>query len=116
LNLIRLAELFDEKKYREAATQIFQGSGTLLTKNSHALPLMLTALDWVQKSTTQVKTSCSTKQAGFQIIIADKTDSKECREMLKTVKSKLIPNRIVIYANADNKGKLPKHSFSSPKL
>jgi uncharacterized protein YyaL (SSP411 family) len=52
--LIRLAELFDNKEYENIATKIINGAGSLLTKNPHAMPLMITALENLQTSSVQV--------------------------------------------------------------
>lgn len=54
MNCVRLAELLDQKEYEDRATKIINGAGSLLTKNPHALPLMVTALENLQGSSVQV--------------------------------------------------------------
>jgi len=93
-NCVRLGEIFDDKNLKETANKIFKSAGDLLTKNPHALPLMICSLDNSQNSKIQI------------IVSGTDENKKECQEMLDLVKTKFIPNGIVMYINNSEKDSL----------
>jgi uncharacterized protein YyaL (SSP411 family) len=89
LNLLRLAEMLDEKPFREMAAKTLAAFGDRLRQAPSAMPQMMVAFDLYQ---TKPK----------QIIIAGQPDAADTRAMLRAVHERFIPNKIVLLA--DNGG------------
>ncbi|KAI6242934.1 Thioredox-DsbH domain-containing protein [Aphelenchoides fujianensis] len=93
LNLVRLSALLGDESFEKKADDVFHGAGELLSKNPHALPFMLVALERRQRPSVQ-------------IVIVGVTAEHEavCREMLDVVKRAFIPHRSLLFVNKAKPG------------
>jgi len=74
LNLLRLAEMLDEKPFREMAAKTLAAFGDRLRQAPSAMPQMMVAFDFYQSKPKQ-------------IVIAGKPDAADTRAMLRAVQA-----------------------------
>ncbi|HET9856852.1 MAG TPA: hypothetical protein VFP99_03385, partial [Chthoniobacterales bacterium] len=86
LNLLRLAQLRDDKKLDERARKTINAFGPTLSHFASAMPQMLVALDYSLAKPRQ-------------IVIAGKSDDEQTRALLKEVQRHFLPNKILILAD-----------------
>ena len=86
LNLLRLAQFRDEKRWREQAEKTIGAFSPQISHFASAMPQMLVALDF----------SLGTPR---QIVVAGKRDAKETDELLREVHRHFIPNKILLLAD-----------------
>jgi uncharacterized protein YyaL (SSP411 family) len=86
LNLLRLAQFRDEKRWRKEAEKTIGAFSPQISHFASAMPQMLVALDFSQSKPRQ-------------IVVAGKVDSKETRELLREVHSHFVPNKILLLAD-----------------
>ena len=86
LNLIRLAQVTGTEAFREKAERTLAASGELLRNMPSAIPQMLCALD---ASLTKPR----------QIVIAGKAGAEDTKALLREVRGRLLPNKIVVLAD-----------------
>ena len=86
LNLLRLAQLCDDKKLDERARKTIDAFGPTLSHFASAMPQMLVALDYSLAKPRQ-------------IVIAGKSDDEQTRALLKEVQRHFLPNKILILAD-----------------
>src|SRR5438094_4955883 len=87
LNLLRLAQLRDDKTMAERARKKIEAFATTLSHFPSAMPQMLVTLDY----------SLSKPR---QIVIAGKKDAPETQALFKAVHSHFLPNKILILADS----------------
>ena len=87
LNLLRLAQFRDDKRWRERAGKTINAFSSQISHFPSAMPQMLVALDF----------SLSRPR---QIVIAGKRDSKETRTLLAEVHRHFLPNKILLLADS----------------
>jgi uncharacterized protein len=87
LNLLRLAQFRDDKRWYERAAKTIDAFGAQIGHFASAMPQMLVALDL-------------SLSAPWQIVIAGRVDSKETRALLKEVHQHFLPNKILLLADA----------------
>ena len=86
LNLLRLAQLRDEKKYRERGEQTIKAFAGILGRAPTALPQMLVALDY----------SLGKPQ---QIVIAGEKDKADTKRLLLAVRAHYLPGATLVLAD-----------------
>jgi uncharacterized protein YyaL (SSP411 family) len=86
LNLLRLAQMTDNKTWRQSADSALTDFSVRLRTEPAAMPQMLVALDF---SLTKPR----------QIVIAGKRESTDTADMLKVVQAAYIPNKILLLAD-----------------
>jgi len=86
LNLLRLAQTFDDSTMRDRAEKTIRAFSAQLGHFPTALPQMLVALDY----------SSSGQQ---QIVIAGNRDNESTRVLLREVRSHFLPNTLVLLAD-----------------
>jgi uncharacterized protein len=86
LNLLRLTQFRDDKKFEERARKTLDAFAPTVSHFASAMPQLLVALDY---SVAKPK----------QIVIAGKSDAPETKALLKEVHRHFIPNRILILAD-----------------
>lgn len=86
LNLLRLAQLTENPDYAARANQTLAAFSRRLARAPHSMPSMLAALDW---------------QIGgaVQIVIAGAPDAADTRALLHEVRSRFIPNKMLLLAD-----------------
>jgi uncharacterized protein YyaL (SSP411 family) len=89
LNLLRLSEMTDNKKFRAQAEEIFAAIGNRLQTAPSALPQMLVAINFLLDTPRQ-------------IIIAGTPGALDTQNMVREVNSFFIPNRIILFADGGN--------------
>jgi len=88
LNLLRLAQLRDDKKLEERARKTINAFGPTLSHFASAMPQMLVALDYSLAKPRQ-------------IVIAGKSNDEQTQALLKEVQRHFLPNKILILADGD---------------
>ena len=86
LNLLRLAQFRDEKRWREEAEKTIGAFSPQISHFASAMPQMLVALDFSQSKPRQ-------------IVVAGEGASKETHELLREVHSHFVPNKILLLAD-----------------
>jgi uncharacterized protein YyaL (SSP411 family) len=86
LNLLRLAQFRDEKRWRERAEKTIGAFSPQISHFPSAMPQMLVALDFSLGKPRQ-------------IVVAGKRDSKEMRALLTEVHHHFLPNKILLLAD-----------------
>ncbi len=86
MNLLRLAQMTDQKPWREKAEKVFAASAQRLQANPEALPQMAAALDFRLSKPKQ-------------IIIAGDPGAADTRALLRLVNERFIPNKILLVAD-----------------
>lgn len=86
LNLLRLAQMTDDKEFLESANQALAAFSTRLEQVPSAMPQMLVALDFRLSKPKQV-------------VIAGKLGDPGTGSMLKAAHDKFLPNKILILAD-----------------
>jgi uncharacterized protein YyaL (SSP411 family) len=86
LNLLRLAQLREDKKLDERARKTINAFGPTLSHFASAMPQMLVALDYSLGKPRQV-------------VIAGKIDNEQTRALLKEVHRHFLPNKVLILAD-----------------
>ena len=88
LNLLRQAQMTDQRKYSKRAEEVFSAFSHSLSRAPHALPAMLAALDF---------------QLGHprQIVIAGDPRAADTLDLLRTVQVRFIPNKTLLLADGD---------------
>ena len=86
LNLLRLAQIRDEKRWRERAAKTIRAFSPQLNHFPSAMPQLLVALDF---SLTKSR----------QIVVAGKGDTAETRALLSEVHRHFLPNKILLLAD-----------------
>ena len=86
LNLLRLAEMLDEKPFREMAAKTLAAFGERLRQAPSAMPQMMVAFDFQQTKSKQ-------------LVIAGKPDAADTRAMLHAIHEQFIPNKILLLAD-----------------
>jgi len=87
LNLLDLAVMTGNEAYEGMAQACFRGFGTMLSHNSHALPLMLAALN-------------NARKGGILAVLAGNMQSPRMQELLKTLNSRYLPGLTLMHASA----------------
>ena len=97
MNLLRFSQMLDEKSFRETGERTLASFGDRLHQAPSAMPQMMVALDF---SLTKPK----------QIVIAGKPDAADAHAMLRAVRERFIPNKIVLFADGgEGQAFLGKH-------
>ncbi len=86
MNLLRLSQMTDRKDWREKAEKSFGVFAGRLDKNPEALPQLVVALDFSLSKSRQ-------------IIIAGAPSSPDTLALLRLVRERYIPNKIVLLAD-----------------
>jgi uncharacterized protein YyaL (SSP411 family) len=86
LNLLRLAQFFDDKQLGARARKTLDAFAPTLSHFASAMPQMLVSMDF----------SLSKPR---QIVIAGKADSPETKELLREVHRHFLPNKILLLAD-----------------
>jgi len=87
LNLLDLAAMTGNEEYAGMAEESLRSFGAMLSRNSHALPLMLAALNKARKGE-------------ILAILAGSVVSPEMRKLLKTLNAPYLPDLTVMHASA----------------
>jgi hypothetical protein len=90
LNLLRLAQFTCRDDFRECAARIFYSFAGTMNDAPGALPLMLAAFGY---SLAPPK----------QIVIAGETEREDTRAMLRAVRRRFLPYKIVLFTDSDGK-------------
>jgi uncharacterized protein len=97
MNLARLARIFDRKEFQHAAARILGAFHAPLERMPAALPQMLGALD-------------ATVTEPVQIVLAGQRDRQETSELLRVIRKRYLPNKIVLLADGgEGQNWLAKH-------
>ena len=86
LNLLRLAQIRNDSKYRERAEKTIKAFTTTLSHIPSAMPQMLVALDSVLTEPRQ-------------IVIAGPRDAPETKALLSELHRRFLPNKVVLLAD-----------------
>jgi len=89
LNLLDLAVMTGNEAYRRMAEASFRCFGDTLSRNGHALPLMLAALN-------------NAGTGGISATLAGSAESPGMQELLKTLNARYLPGLSVLHAAAGN--------------
>jgi len=89
MNLLRLSQMLDKKDLREKADKTFKYFSSALERAPHALPQMLSAIEF-----SLVKPK--------QIIIAGEAEGEDTKKLLKRLHTDFIPNKVVMLADSEN--------------
>lgn len=89
MNLLRLSQMLDKKELREKADKTFEYFSSTLERAPHALPQMLSAIEF-----SLVKPK--------QIIIAGEAEGDDTKKLLGRLHSMFIPNKVVLLADSRN--------------
>ena len=98
MNLLRLSQMLDKKDLRERADRVLSFYSSKLDQAPHALPQMLSAIDF-----SLVKPK--------QIIIAGGRDKDDTEAMLAELYKRYIPNKVVLLADTENKNNFMSENF-----
>jgi uncharacterized protein YyaL (SSP411 family) len=93
LNALRLAQFTDNGKLRERAEKTIESLGAQVQRMPRAMPQMLAAVDFATAKSRQV-------------VIVGKRDDPGTQEMLRAVRSRFIPVKIVMLVEDSTKEKL----------
>jgi uncharacterized protein len=97
MNLTRLAWIFEQKEFRDAATRVLGTFHTALERAPAALPQMLCALD-------------STMTEPIQIVLAGARNEPATGELLRVIRKRYLPNKVVLLADGgEGQNWLAKH-------
>jgi uncharacterized protein YyaL (SSP411 family) len=97
MNLARLAKIFGRKEFQEAASRVLGAFHASLERMPAALPQMLAALD-------------STMSEPVQIVLAGQRDLPETAELLRVIRRRYLPNKVVLLADGgEGQGWLSGH-------
>ena len=86
MNLARLARIFNHKEFRHSAARIIGTFHSTLDRMAVALPQMLAALD-------------STVTEPVQIVVAGQPEDAATAELLRIIRSRYLPNKVVLLAD-----------------
>jgi uncharacterized protein len=86
MNLARLARIFDRKEFQHAAARVLGAFHAALERAPAALPQMLAALD-------------ATLSEPVQIVLAGRRDLPETAELLRVIRERYLPNKVVLLAD-----------------
>ena len=86
MNLVRLARIFDRKEFQHSAARIVGALHPALERTPAALPQMLAALD-------------AAIAEPMQIVVTGQREQPETAELLKVVRRRYLPNKIVLLAD-----------------
>jgi uncharacterized protein YyaL (SSP411 family) len=86
MNLARLARIFDRKEFQHAAAGVLGAFHASLERMPAALPQMLAALD-------------ATVAEPVQIVLAGEKDLPEMTELLRVIRRRYMPNKVVLLAD-----------------
>jgi uncharacterized protein len=86
MNLARLARIFDRKEFQHAAARVLGAFHVALERMPAALPQMLAALD-------------ATVTEPVQIVLAGEKDRPETAELLRVIRKRYLPNKVVLLAD-----------------
>jgi uncharacterized protein len=86
LNLLRLAQIRNDKQFDERARKTIEAFGPTVSHFASAMPQFLVAFDFSLAKPREV-------------VIAGKLDSKGAKDLLKEVNRHFLPNRILILAD-----------------
>ncbi len=86
MNLLRLWQMTDRQPWREKAERIFAVSARRLESNPEALPQLVAALDF-------------SLSKPMQIVIAGDPQAEDTRALLRLVRERFIPNKILLLAD-----------------
>lgn len=92
MNLLRLAQMVDNARWYDMATETFSAFAQPLQNWPQAMPNMLAAVDYQRKKPKQ-------------IIIAGSMEAPDTQRMLREVFSRYLPNKIVMVAEGGDKQK-----------
>ncbi|MCF8383586.1 MAG: thioredoxin domain-containing protein [Chlorobium sp.] len=87
LNLLDLAVMTGNEEYFGMAEACFRSFGTMLSLSSHALPLMLAALN-------------NARKGGILAILAGRRESPEMQKLLKMLNAPYMPGLAIMHASA----------------
>jgi uncharacterized protein YyaL (SSP411 family) len=85
LNLLRLAEMTGKEEFSLKAEETIKACSTMLAENSHALPLMLVALNFARKRKSR-------------IILAGDMLSPEMDQLCRTINDRYLPGTVILNA------------------
>ena len=88
LNLLRLSRLTGNTKLEERAQQLAQGVAGAVQQHPAASSMLLTAMDFARGPTQE-------------IVIAGNRDGTDTKKMLAALRSRFLPNAIVVFRNAE---------------
>jgi uncharacterized protein YyaL (SSP411 family) len=86
MNLARLARIFDRKEFQHAAARVLGAFHVALERMPAALPQMLAAFD-------------ATVTEPMQVILAGQKDRPETAELLRVIRKRYLPNKVVLLAD-----------------
>ncbi len=93
INLLRLSQMTDNKEWRAIAEKTISAFGSRLQQHPEIAPQMLVALEW----------SLSTSK---EIIIAGTPSSEDTQALLKEIRSRFIPNKVILLLNSDTERRI----------
>jgi uncharacterized protein YyaL (SSP411 family) len=97
MNLVRLARIFDRKEFQHAAARVLGAFHVALERMPAALPQMLAALD-------------ATVTEPVQIVLAGEKDRPETAELLRVIRKRYLPNKVVLLADgSEGQNRLAQH-------
>ncbi len=91
MNLLRLAQMTNNDRWRTMAQQTIASAGLVLGRHPSAVPLMMAAIDFLLSKTTQV------------IIAGDRNDAGTW-SLLEAVHGRYLPNKIVLLVESGESG------------
>jgi uncharacterized protein len=86
MNLARLSRIFNRKEFQHAAARLLGAFHVALERMPAALPQMLTALD-------------ATVTEPVQIVLAGQRDWPETADLLRVIRKRYLPNKVVLLAD-----------------
>lgn len=86
MNLLRLAQMIDNKKWRDLATNTFMFFSATLEQHSGRMPQLLSAVDFQLKKPKQ-------------IIIAGRPGAEDTQKLLQTIFDRYLPNKVLLLAD-----------------
>lgn len=93
MNLLRLSEIAEKQEWRGVAEKALGSANTILARQPSAMPQMFCALDFVLSTP-------------LQIVLAGSRDAAPTRTLLKEIRLRYIPHRVVLLIDPDERGAL----------
>lgn len=90
LNLLRLANMTANPAYEEKATKIISTFSEAVSNTPEAHTFMMLALDFAIGSS-------------YEVVIVGNPHAKDTRDMLRALRSRFIPNKVILFRSTDNK-------------
>jgi uncharacterized protein YyaL (SSP411 family) len=102
-NLLRFSSITKDESYRDYAAKIFKAFANVIETNPTYLPQMLVSLDYYHSKSKE-------------IVLVEGTDYQKYEQLLDTVRSTYLPNRILVQAKASSAKSLERWPSIGEKL